>query len=219
MLQNFESEMLLLRVSSHADDVSWILHVHSYHTLDDNVIFLPQRCYDQLTHQPSDVDVEMVDEDDVPLVATKIVLQPVDSSAEGIDIAKAVSEYLGSWHTLSPGTILHVPVEELGGYIVDIAVTKVEPETSEGYVLLRGEVPLELEEPLIQPERPPTPMPAAIPKFTPTESKEEEEDWNALPSMQSNPVVSTKPNTKQEKQEKPKGYVPFGGVGRRLCDP
>lgn len=213
MLQNFEAETILVQVSSHADDKSWILHVHSYHTLDDNVIFLPQRCYDELHHQPSDVDVELIEEDEMPRVATKIVLQPVDNSGEGIDIAAAVSEHLSSWHVLSAGTVLHVPVQELGGFIVDIIVQEVEPVNYDGYVLLRGEVPLELAEPLIKPDRPPTPPPKPIHSPIPEESKEE--DWSALPF--GNPVVQTQ--VQPQPQSKQKGYIPFGGIGRRLCDP
>lgn len=216
MLQNFEAETILVQVSSHADDKSWILHVHSYHTLDENVIFLPQRCYDELHHQPSDVVVELVEEDDMPLVATKIVLQPVDNSSEGIDIAKAVSEYLSSWHVLSSGTVLHVPIEELGGFIVDIVVQEVEPVHYNGYVLLRGEVPLELAEPLIRPERPPTPHPKPVDLSKEDEESKEPQDWTNILPQHGNPVVSTKPVAKQETKQK--GYVPFGGVGRRLCD-
>jgi hypothetical protein len=220
MLQDFDAETILVRVSSHADDKEWILHVHSYHTLDDNVLFLPQRYYDELHHQPSDVDVELLH--DTPATATKIVLQPVDSSSEGIDVASAVSEYLSSWHVLSAGTMLHVPIQELGGFIVDIAVQEVEPVTANGYVLLRGEVPLELAEPLIQPERPQrvgTPMPQ------PLEKDDTPADWSSiLPQQESNPVVQTKPASNKTsirpapKQAQPKGYVPFGGVGHRLCD-
>ena len=216
-MQDTDTELLLLRVSSYVDDQSWILHVHSYHTHDSNVIFLPQRCYDQLKHQPSDVEVEVLEEEETPPLATKIVLQPIDNSTEGIDIAKAVSEYLSSWHTISVGTLLHVPVEEFGGYIVDITVAKIEPETHNGYVLLRGEVPLELEEPLIKPEVPLAQPPTHIPRLMPTESNEDNCDceWSGiLPQQTGNQVVST-----TQKPSKSKGYVPFGGIGRRLCDP
>lgn len=218
MLQDFDAETILVRVSSHADDKEWILHVHSYHTLDDNVLFLPQRCYDELHHQPSDVDVELLD--DTPPLATKIVLQPIDGSAEGIDIASAVSEYLSSWHVLSAGTVLHVPIQELGGFLVDVAVQEVEPATADGYVLLRGEVPLELAEPLIQPERTQrvgTPIPTPIPES----SVDTDMNWTSiLPQQESNPVVSTTPMNSTKVAPAPKkGYIPFGGVGRRLCDP
>lgn len=212
MLQDFDAETILVRVSSHADDKSWILHVHSYHTLDENVLFLPQCHYDELHHQPSDVDIELLEES--PPLATKIVLQPIDSSSEGMDIASAVSEYLSSWHVLSAGTMLHVPVQELGGFIVDIVVKEVEPTTADGYVLLRGEVPLELAEPLIQPEpiqRVPTPIPPPLR----TINEDTDTNWSSiLPQQENTPIVPTKPEAKQLKS-----YIPFGGMGRRLCDP
>jgi len=81
----------------------------------------------------------------LPPVATKLTLQPLDSELYHCDIAKSVSEYLSNWHVLSEGTTLTVPCEELGGFLVDIYVQKAEPAST---VLLRGEVPMELAEPL-----------------------------------------------------------------------
>jgi hypothetical protein len=87
------------------------------------------------------------------------------------------------------------PCAELGGFLVDIFVKSIEPAP---IVLLRGEVPLELDEPLetvAEWIRPPTPPPIQRP-----------------PS----PTPESRPDTPIP--EPPKGFVAFSGKGYRLSD-
>jgi hypothetical protein len=52
---------------------------------------------------------------------------------------------LSNWNLLKKNTILTVPCQELGGFEVDVFVKDIEPAD---LVLLRGDVPMELDEPL-----------------------------------------------------------------------
>ena len=117
------------------------LHVHSYHEVSEDIIYIPSWCIS--SEKTTEVIMEKVSE--MPPHATKITLQPLDNEVYHCDIATAVSTYLSNWQVLSEGTTLSVPCAELGGFIVDIFVKSIEPEKT---VLLRGEVPLELDEPL-----------------------------------------------------------------------
>jgi hypothetical protein len=154
----------VLLVKLNYEDKEQILYVHSFHTNDPTTIYIPRWCF--MTQMPIDVQMERCTE--MPPIATKIVLQPLDSELYHCDITTAVSEHLAQWQTLTEGTTFTVPCQELGGFLVDIFVQKTEPETT---VLLRGEVPFELAEPLETivewekktEERPLTPIPDDVP--------------------------------------------------------
>jgi hypothetical protein len=133
------TDLMLVKIT-HGTNI-FVLHVHSFHNQDQNTIFLPNWCFDN----QSDLIVKMELIEEMPPVATKITLQPLDSEIYHCDIATAVSEHLSNWQVLSVGTTLTVPCKELGGFLVDIFVKAIEPAET---VLLRGDVPLELDEPL-----------------------------------------------------------------------
>lgn len=165
-----------------------ILHVYS-HSDEPDTIYIPRWCFS--VDFPIEVTMERVTE--MPPIATKILLQPLDSEIYHCDIATAVSEHLSNWQTLSEGTILTVPCAELGGFLVDIFVKSIEPAP---IVLLRGEVPLELDEPLeTVAEWVPPPQPIQRPL---------------------SPTPESRPDTPIP--EPPKGFIPFSGKGYRLSD-
>ena len=78
-------------------------------------------------------------------LATKIVLKPLDNEFYHADIEEELSRHLEKFKCLQKGVTLIVPLSSLGGFEVDIFVESCEPSDE---VLLRGDVPLELAEPL-----------------------------------------------------------------------
>jgi hypothetical protein len=86
------------------------------------------------------------EEENLPL-ATKIYLRPLDNEVYKADIEKEVSTYLSNFQTLQTGQTIVVPIESLNGTLVDMYVEKCEPMDE---VILRGDVILELLEPLIE---------------------------------------------------------------------
>lgn len=180
--------VMLVKITHQEKEV--ILNVYS-HSDEQNTIYIPRWCFG--VDFPIEVTMERVIE--MPPIATKIILQPLDSEIYHCDIATAVSEHLSQWQTLSEGTTLTVPCAELGGFLVDIFVKSIEPAP---IVLLRGEVPLELDEPLetvAEWIRPPTPPPIQRPQ---------------------SPTPESRPDTPIP--EPPKGFVAFSGKGYRLSD-
>lgn len=139
-IEEQEAEVLLVEITQ--GDAKAVLSVSSHHSDGDN-IQVPSRLLTEF-EEASDVNVVVLEE--MPPNATKIVLQPQDSSYEGIDIVAAVSNYLSHWNVLAKNTLLSVPCEELGGQEIEVFVKGCEPAD---IVLLRGEVPLDLEESLI----------------------------------------------------------------------
>lgn len=190
------TEVLLVEVSQLEE--KFTLHVASHHDQNRDGIFLPPRVLAALDANEY-VEVNVLRE--MPPVATKIVLQPLDEDvAECVDVSEVVSGYLSKWHTLKQGTILTIECENVGGLMLDILVKEVEPAE---VVLLRGEVPLEM-----YTERPPAPLHQPIPQLQPSpqiqeplEDEEEEDFGLAIPQQ-----VTT-------------GFVPFSGKGHRLGGP
>lgn len=183
-----ETEVLLVEIMQR--DVRHILCVDSYHMQERDRIYISQ-------HYMSDLDegeyVEVRVLREMPPLASKIILEPLDPDSYGFDIASAVSEHLSHWHVLKAGTILTVLATEIEGYSMDIYVKATDPANT---VLLRGEVPLELaplegQEPAQQ-WRPPTPIPT------------EPESFEDFGDMLGGLHAPTQPK------------VPFGGAGRRL---
>lgn len=216
--RNQTAEVLLVELKQR--DVKHLFVVESHHAQDVNNIYIPERCVMDFDTEEY-VLVKVLTE--MPPKATKITLQPLDNELYHCDIASAVGEYLSKWNILTKNTTLTVPLQELGGFLVDIFVKEIEPAET---VLLRGEVPLELAESLetvhewtvpVGPpasQRPPTPVVRG-------------------PSLLSNPIIGAdesmiplpaQPEQNYEQPQKrsrptPTGFVPFSGAGRRLGDP
>lgn len=181
------------------DGQRFVLTVDSPHNGEPNTIYVPSRIFTGL--QGPEVLVNRITE--LPPVATNIVLQPLDTELYHCDIAAAVSELLSHWNVLQKHTTLSVPCPELGGYCVDVFVKETEPADC---VLLRGEVPLNLAEPLLTvPEWvAPAPPPPPVAPRPPTPIPNEPEAFAFIP-------VPTPPPTRQ-------GFIPFSGAGNRLGD-
>ncbi len=188
-IENQETEVLLVEVSQRTQ--RFVLHVASHQNENRDGIFLPSRmCAALDIHEY--VEVRMLQE--MPPPATKIVLQPLDEDlASAVDVSTIVSETLSKWHTLQEGTILTIECQEIGGLPLDILVKSTEPAP---LVLLRGEVPFEME-PLERPESPQMAFPLETP--SPIRSSWNAEEDFALPI----PIPQT-------------GFVPFSGSGYRL---
>ena len=157
-----QTEVLLVEILQR--DVRHVLCVDGYHEQERDRIYVSQRYMSDLD-QDEYVEVSVLKE--LPPLATKITLEPLDADSYGFDIAGAVGQHLSHWHVLKAGTILTVAATEIEGYTMDIYVKATEPEE---IVLLRGEVPLDLV-PLEEPnqpqtqQRPPTPIPAGPESF------------------------------------------------------
>jgi hypothetical protein len=207
--RNQTAEVLLIELKQR--HVKHILVVEGHHSQDVNNIYLPQRCMMDFDAEEY-IIVKVLTE--MPPLATKITLQPLDNELYHCDIATAVSEHLSKWSVLTKNVTLTVPLKELGGYLVDIFVKDIEPAET---VLLRGEVPLELAEsietipewtaPAPQQERPPTPRPEEPPVLS--------AGGNLMIPMPTQELANSRP----EKCQRNGAFVPFSGVGHRLCDP
>jgi hypothetical protein len=182
-----EAEVLLVEI--HQGEMRFVLCVEGPHQESRSEIYIPRRYIQDLVFEER-VNVRVLDE--MPPNATEIVLQPLDSGFCGVDIASAASQLLSNWNVLTAGSILTIPIEELGGFQVDVLVKRIEPA---GTVLLRGEVPLVLEEPVE--ENAIIPQPVVQQKVV--EEEKEEEDF-----MDMIPIAL------------PQGSISFPGKGYRL---
>ena len=188
------AEVLLVEVRQ--GDTRCVLCVEAPQDVSSEHIYIPQRYFPEFEeHAISLVTVVKT----MPPLATKIELQLVDSELYHNDIAGAASKVLSNWNILKVGTVLMVPCEEMGGYYIQVIVKSCEPAD---IVLLRGEVPLEIAEPLIKgpswfsAQRPPTPIPEEPVKFS-------DEDFAQL-------VPTT------VSQLNPTRFTPFSGKGASL---
>jgi hypothetical protein len=194
-IQNQETEVLLLEIKQ--DSVTHILCVGGFTNESDTTLFLPKRCFLSFDITKT-VDVSIVKT--MPPHATKITLKPLDNELYHCDIASAVSKHLSHWQVLTKWTTLTVPCEELGGYLVDIFVSDIEPAN---IVLLRDEVPLELDQPIED-----------VVEFHSSsvkESNESKEEFNDSKESNDEDYFS---NMIEEPSSK--GFVPFSGTGNRL---
>lgn len=183
------TEVLLVEIVQMGEP--FVLHVASHHDQNRDGIFLPPRVLAALNAREY-VEVKVLEA--TPPQATKIVLQPLDEDvADCVDISEVVSEQLSKWHTLKQGTILSIECENVGGLMLDILVKATEPAE---LVLLRGEVPLEIER--TDQHQQPQPQPQPLPLPTPIADLAEEDFSSAIPM----PTTS--------------GFVPFSGKGYRL---
>lgn len=129
-------------------------------------IFLPLWMIDaaQLNGEGEQSTVEVVDEEYFP-EATRIVFRVVDSAIYNADVKEELEKALSSIGVIREHSTLQIPVEALGGYKVEVFVSKTEPAN---VVLCDGEeVAVEFEEPVdqIEAHRPPTPIPPPLSVF------------------------------------------------------
>ncbi len=205
-----EAEVLLAEVEQNG--VKHILCIEGPHQMNTNTIYIPARCLQDFDENDY---VRMRVLKKMPPRARRIVLQPLDSDIMnfGVDIAAAVSGMLSHWQVLTKHTMLSVPCEELGGLIVELFVKDIEPADT---VLLRGEVPLELDEPLIKPPPPPQIFEPQQPRpLTPIPL--EPEAFNEFVPMAPTAATAT-PDPPYNLRVGPqqKGFIPFSGTGNRL---
>lgn len=184
------TELMLVKIT-HNDTVR-ILHVQSFHNNNKDTIYIPSWCFSL----DNSIQVNMERLDEIPPIATKITLQPLDIEAYHCDISSTVSECLSNWQVLSAGTTITIPIPILGGFLADFFVKSTEPSDT---VLLRGEVPFELEE-----------------------SIETVSEWVKKTSPEPLPLPVYMPSTNhslfpEEEVERKIGFVPFSGKGYRLC--
>ncbi len=158
-INNQTTEVLLLKIQ--VNETKHIFTVDSSHNLPINVIYIAD-------HYATEFDRETIYQsellEEMPPIATQITLQLLESDFGDIDIASAASEYLSKCNVLKNHSILQIPFPDLGNLVLDVFVADTKPED---FVLLRGEVPLEIasghheehEEPVPQLQRPLTPVP------------------------------------------------------------
>lgn len=136
-------------------------------------IYMPLWMLDaaQLQGEGEQAVVEVLDEEHFP-EATRIVFRVVDSAIYNADIKDELERSLSALGVIRQHSTLQIPVSALGGYVVEVFVSKTEPAT---IVLCDGEeVAVEFEEPVdqIAPPRPPTPVPESPPPLVPPVSSE-----------------------------------------------
>ena len=137
-IEQQSTEVLLVTIQQ--NDIRLVLCVEGHHSEETDVLYIPGR---YLHDFEDELHVEVSVLEELPPIATKIVLEPLDQEFGDIDVAAAVSQHLSHWNILKKHTVLSVPCDELAGYPLEVFVKDVEPTE---LVLLRGEVPLELAE-------------------------------------------------------------------------
>jgi hypothetical protein len=152
LVENQTTEVLLVEILQR--DTRIVLCVDSYHNdpRGRDHIYIPD-CF--LTDIDPNHHVEVNVLEEMPPIATKIVLEPLDTDLDSYDITTSASEYLSNWNLLKKNQVLSIPCADLGGYVMEVLVKDVEPQE---LVLLRGEVPFE-----IYREEPVAPVPAPVP--------------------------------------------------------
>ena len=125
--------------------------------------------------------------------ATKLVFRVIDSAFYNSEVKEELESALSSLGVIKKHSLLEIPIQNLGGYHVEVFVVDTEPAE---IVLCDGEeVAVEFEEPVdqIQEQRPPTPIPAPPPTLATSQ--------NMIPDL--HPTAAS-------------GFVPFQGEGRLL---
>jgi hypothetical protein len=106
--------------------------------------------------------MEVMGEDSFP-EATRIVFRVIDSAFYNADVKEELERALSAMGVIRQHTTLQIPVQALGGFPIEVFVSKTEPAN---LVLCDGEeVAVEFEEPVDQ-IRPPTPIPELPPAST-----------------------------------------------------
>lgn len=124
--------------------------------------------------------------------ATKLVLKVIDSAFYNSEVKEELEAALSSIGVVKRQSLLEIPIQNLGGFQVEVFVANTEPAD---IVLCDGEeVVVEFEEPVdqIAPPRPPTPIP------------------QPPPALQEPDLMIPMETARQ------RGFVPFQGEGRLL---
>ena len=114
---------------------------------DDKKVYMPQWLLEQHGFQGEGEvsEVKILTEEAFPQ-ATKIVLRVVDSAFYNSDVKKELEIALTRIGVIKKGQLLHIPIEALDNFVVDIYVSELEPAN---LVLCEGEeVVVEFEEPV-----------------------------------------------------------------------
>jgi hypothetical protein len=212
---NLDREVLLLEIKQ--GESRHVFVVEAHHDFSPNTVYIPSRFIND--YKRFEI-AEMKILSTIPPVASMIKLGILEEEYEGFDIVTAVSEYLSHWNVLTKGSIISVPCPELGGYPVEILVSETKPEDT---VLLRGEVPLELEEREISPEtqahttiNPSTEFSSNADNIINNYFNELSEEIlsDILPPQ--NVLVSNLKSDRHCKNKEKTNFTPFGGTGYRL---
>jgi hypothetical protein len=166
-------------------------------------LFLPSWLVESsgLVGDGDEMEVSFLRSEELPK-ATSLHLRVLGEVPEGFDMRELLEEPLSSLGVLRAGQIIPAPV--LDG--IQILVEKIEPEAPA--VFLDGnDVALHLESDVVTPKPPTPPIPSAP------------DDFN---SVLSTPVVAVPAPAPSAFRRVAGGsstpFVPFSGVGRRLCD-
>ena len=191
------TDVLFLRLTCEEKEV--FVTVGGYHN-DKTVavaFFCPQWVFHQI-EEFSQIQYELIDE--LPPAATKIILKPLDNEIYHSNIEEQVSAYLAKWQSLKVGTTITIPLEELGGYPVDIYVESLEPAE---WCLLRDELVLEMAEP--------------IENVTEWSRKRTREEDNQNVIVKNEPVQNVNEAfDMSDEMPSQKGFKPFSGAGNKL---
>ena len=138
---------------------------------DEKKVYMPQWLLDRHNFQGEgeSYHVEILTEEAFP-EATKIVLRVIDSAFYNSDIKKELELALTRLGVIEKGQLIHVPINSLDNFDVDIYVSELEPAT---IVLCQGEeVVVEFEEPVDAiVERPLTPVPEEVETILPVNTE------------------------------------------------
>ena len=138
---------------------------------DEKKVYMPQWLLDRHNFQGEgeSYHVEILTEEAFP-EATKIVLRVVDSAFYNSDIKNELELALTRLGVIEKGQLIHVPIDSLDNFDVDIYVSELEPAT---IVLCQGEeVVVEFEEPVDAiVERPLTPVPEEVETILPVNTE------------------------------------------------
>lgn len=166
-LRNEGSRRKFLRIEHPGGLDDWIAPIGQPVTVEDSEtnetfrnLYLPLWMIDagHFRGEGEQAVVDILDEEFFPQ-ATKIVLRVIDSAFYNADIKVELERALSAIGVIRQHTTLQIPVEALGGYVIEVFVSETEPAN---IVLCDGEeVAVEFQEPVdqIAPPRPPTPIP------------------------------------------------------------
>jgi hypothetical protein len=193
IMQNETAGRSFLRIESNGKD--WICPIGqpiSEENLDD-AVFLPSWMTTCAGFQGTGEAVSIYElEKEAFPEARKLTLRVLDSAFYNSHVKEELERALSHLGVLKKHTLLQIPVNDLGGYEIEVFVANTEPAD---IVLCEGdEVVVEFEEPVdqIQPPRPPTPIPV---------------EPQPLPDFMHPPMTF---------QEQTTGFVPFQGEGYLL---
>jgi hypothetical protein len=195
-VQEQTTEVLCVEITQGA--IKYIVPVNGYHNDYRRHMYLPAHVYNEYSERDF-VEVRVCKV--MPPNATSITLQPIDEDLLDYDLTAATSTFLSNWNILTKHTVLHVPIPELGGLVAELFVKEVAPADT---VLLRGEVPLVMDDPLLYTPKPQDFVPFSLPPPPPQtdEDKDDDDEWSMLPTGLCPPVTSYR--------------APFSGTGHRL---